>query len=128
MHNHYDVPVAVTHVGIPEIAATLVSISDRADFSRFIVSILFSYHLQMNYTVSCTAQPNSDFSPFFFLFHLSRYRPRRFHHILLLICSQKGIFATTIHIMTNITSFDIDLLVFDGLIASYLSNVILKSP
>lgn len=42
--------------------------------------------------------------------------------------SQKGIFATTIRITTNITSFDIDLLVYDGLIASYISNVILKSP
>ena len=41
MHNHYAVPVAVTHVGIPEIAATLVSISDRADFSRFIVNVSF---------------------------------------------------------------------------------------
>jgi hypothetical protein len=82
----------------------------------------------MNYTVSCIAQPNSDFSPFFFLFHLSRYRPRRYSNLLVIRFSQKGIFATTVHIMTNITSFDIDLLVFDGLIASYLGNVILKSP
>lgn len=40
MHNGYAVPVAVTHVGIPELAATLVSISDRADFSRFIVHLI----------------------------------------------------------------------------------------
>ena len=37
LFNHYAVPVAITHVGIPDAAATLVGISDRADFTRFVV-------------------------------------------------------------------------------------------
>lgn len=42
--------------------------------------------------------------------------------------SQKNLLSTTIHITTNITSFDVDLIVYDGLLASYISNVILESP
>lgn len=37
--NHFAVPVAVTHVGIPDAVATLVGISDRANFTRFVVSV-----------------------------------------------------------------------------------------
>ena len=39
LFNHYAVPVALTHVGIPDAAATLVGISDRADFTRFVVGV-----------------------------------------------------------------------------------------
>ena len=82
----------------------------------------------MNYTVTCTAAPHSAFSPFFFLFYVSRYRPSRWVKWRGVTGSQKNLLSTTIHITTNITSFDVDLIVYDGLLASYISNVILESP
>ena len=36
--------------------------------------------------------------------------------------SQKNLLSTTIHITTNITSFDVDLIVYDGLLASYITR------
>lgn len=72
----------------------------------------------MDYSITCGAQPHAAFSSFFFVFHLGRYRPR----------SAKGVFASTIRITTNLTSFDIDLLVFDELVATYVSNTLLDSP
>lgn len=46
MTNHYPVPVAITHVQIPSSAATVVSITDIADNTRFLVGnrIIDHYH------------------------------------------------------------------------------------
>ena len=38
MKNHYPVPVAITHINIPMSVATVISITDLANNTRFLVS------------------------------------------------------------------------------------------
>ena len=43
--------------------------------------------------------------------------------------SRKGTFTTAIHFTTSITTFDIDLVVYDGIVGVYVSNdIILNKP
>ena len=72
--NNYSVPVAITRIGIPDAAATIISTSDKASTRRFTVPSSTLPHSQLNRTFSAFAQPKRPFSPLYFVFHVARFR------------------------------------------------------
>ena len=61
-----------------------------------------------------------------FHFHFHSYSILFYKTIIVqgtsIIHSRKGTFTTTIHFTTNITTFAIDLVVYDGIVGVYISN------
>lgn len=72
LHNGFNIPVAITHIGISTLVASLLSVSTFQNETRF----------TMNPSIQCFANPNEDFSPLYFVFHANRYRPRMFDSCL----------------------------------------------
>lgn len=71
LHNGFNIPVAVTHIGISTTVTSLLSVSTYQNETRF----------TMTPSIQCFANPNEDFSPLYFVFHANRYRPRMFDFV-----------------------------------------------
>ena len=125
--NNYSVPVAVTRIGIPDMAATILSTSDKPSAHRFTVPSPPTSHPQLNRTFSAFAPPKRPFSPLYFIFHVSRFRSQQCARAVRVTRRQRSVFSAVIAITTNLTSFSVELVVYDGLLSVYSSSSIITT-
>ena len=125
--NNYSVPVAITRIGIPDAAATLLSTSDKASTRRFTVCVTFSPHSQLTRSFSAFAPPKRPFSPLYFVFHVARFRSQLWVRGAGVTSRQRSVFSAVVAVTTNLTSFSVELVAYDGLLSVYSSSSVITT-
>ena len=125
--NHFPVPVAVTRVGIADVAVPYITVSDQWNVTRFAVGLEVDSDADEPHGGLHSAAEQSLYVPLRSLL-CNTLSTAHVSLRTLCECRQRAVFSTTLWIHTNLTSIPVDIVIYDGQLSTYVSNNLLSSP